>query len=61
MNENTGGNVGDITSEVEMVEKLQNQEIYLTICPEPQDEHHESRETIAFLKEKARYSRKSLS
>ena len=27
---NTGGNVGDITSEVEMVEKLQNQEICLT-------------------------------
>ena len=42
---------GDITSEVEMVEKLQNQEICLTICPEHQDEHHESRETIAFLKE----------
>ena len=42
-----------ITSEVEMVEKLQNQEICLTICPEHQDEHHESRETIiAFLKEK---------
>jgi hypothetical protein len=36
-----------------MVEKLQNQEICLTICPEHQDEHHESRETIiAFLKEK---------
>ena len=52
MNENTGGNVGDITSEVEMVEKLQNQEICLTIRPEHQDEHHESRETIAFLKEK---------
>ena len=29
MNENIGGNVGDITSEVEMVEKLQNQEIRL--------------------------------
>ncbi len=43
MNENTGGNVGDITSEVEMVESLQNQEIYLTICLEHQDEHHESR------------------
>ena len=40
MNENTGGNVGDITSEVEMVEKLQNQEICLTIRPEHQDEHH---------------------
>ena len=40
MNENTGGNVGDITSEVEMVEKLQNQEICLTILPEHQDEHH---------------------
>ena len=52
MNENTGGNVGDIASEVEMVEKLQNQEIYLTIRPEHQDEHHKSRETIAFLKEK---------
>ena len=52
INENTGGNVGDITSEVEMVEKLQNQEICLTIRPEHQDEHHESRETIAFLKEK---------
>ena len=48
MNENIGGNVADITSEGEMVEKLQNQETYLTICPE----HHESRETIAFLKEK---------
>jgi hypothetical protein len=35
-----------------MVEKLQNQEICLTIRPEHQDEHHESRETIAFLKEK---------
>jgi hypothetical protein len=46
MNENTGGNLGDITSEVEMVEKLQNQEIYLTICPEHQKEHYESRETI---------------
>ena len=44
--------LGDITSEVEMIEKLQDQEIYLTICPEHQDEHHESRETIAFLKEK---------
>ncbi len=52
MNKNTGGNVADITSEVEMVEKLQNQEICLTIRPEHQDEHHESRETIAFLKEK---------
>ena len=52
MNENTGENVGGITSEVEMVEKLQNQEICLTIRPEHQDEHHESRETIAFLKEK---------
>ena len=41
-----------ITSEVEMVEKLQNQEICLTIRPEHQDEHHESREAIAFLKEK---------
>ncbi len=30
----------------------QNQEFYLTIRPEHQDEHHESRETIAFLKEK---------
>ena len=38
MNENIGGNVADITSEVEMVEKLQNQEIYLTIRPEHQDE-----------------------
>ena len=36
-----------------MVEKLQNQEICcLTVRPEHQDEHHESRETIAFLKEK---------
>ncbi len=35
-----------------MVEKLQKQEICLTICPEHQDEYHESRETIAFLKEK---------
>ena len=52
MNENTGGNVADITSEVEMVEKLQNQEICLTIRPEHQDDHHESRETIAFLIEK---------
>jgi hypothetical protein len=33
----TGGNVGDITSEVEMVEKLQNQEICLTFRPEHQD------------------------
>ena len=40
-----------ITSEEEMVEKLQNQEICLTIGPEHQDEHHESRETIAFLKQ----------
>jgi hypothetical protein len=31
---------------------LQNQEICLTIRPEHQDEHHESIETIAFLKEK---------
>ena len=52
MNENTGGNVADITSEVHMVEKLQNQEIYITICPEHQDEHHESREFIEFLKDK---------
>ena len=52
MNKNIGGNVADITSEVETVEKLQNQETYLTIRPEPQDEHHESRETLAFLKEK---------
>ena len=52
MNENIGGNVADITSEVEMVEKLQNQETYLTIRPELQDDHHKSRETIAFLKEK---------
>ena len=51
VNENTGGNVADITSEVEMVEKLQNQEIYITIPPDHQDEHHESRETIALLKE----------
>jgi hypothetical protein len=51
MNENIGGNVGDITSDVEMVEMLQNQGICLTIRPEHQDEHHESRETIAFLKE----------
>ena len=51
MNENIGGNVADNTSEVEMVENLQNQETYLTIRPEHQDEHHESRETIAFLKE----------
>ena len=51
MNENIGGNVADISSEVEMVEKLQNQETYLTIRPEYQDEHPESRETIAFLKE----------
>jgi hypothetical protein len=28
MNENIGGNVADNTSEVEMVEKLQNQETY---------------------------------
>jgi hypothetical protein len=34
MNENTGGNMGDITSEVEMVEKLQNQEISLSIRPD---------------------------
>ena len=39
-----------------MVEKLHNQEIHLTICPEHQDEQYEGRETIAFLKE--RYSRK---
>ena len=52
MNENIGGNVEDISSEVEMVEKLQNQETYLTIHPEHQHEHHKSRETIAFLKEK---------
>jgi hypothetical protein len=52
MNENIGGNVADITSEVQMVEKLQNQEIYITIRPEHQDEHHESRENIEFLKEK---------
>jgi len=51
MNENTGGNVTDNTSEVEMVEKLQNKETSLTIRPEHQDEHHESRNTIAFLKE----------
>ena len=51
MNENIGGNVADNTSEVEMVEKLQNQETYLTIRPEHQHEHHKSRETIAFLKE----------
>ena len=50
MNENIGGNVADNTSEVEMVEKLQNQETYLTIRPEHRDEHHESRKTIAFLK-----------
>ena len=36
-----------------MVEKLHNQETYLTrIRPEHQHEHHKSRETIAFLKEK---------
>ena len=52
INENTGRNVEDITSEEEMVEKLQNQEIYLTSCLVHQDEHHESRENIAFLKEK---------
>ena len=52
MNENIGGNLADITSEVEMVEKLQNQEICLTFRPEHQDEHPESREAIAFLKEK---------
>ena len=34
-----------------MVEKLQNQETYLTIRPEHQDEHQKSRDTIAFLKE----------
>ena len=51
MNENIGGNVGDITSEVEMDEKLQNQETYLTIRPKHQHEHHESRETIVFPKE----------
>jgi hypothetical protein len=34
-----------------MVEKLQNQETYLTIRQEHHDEHHESRETIALLKE----------
>ena len=50
MNENTSGNVGVITSEVEMVEKLQNQEICLTFRPEHQDEHPESIEAIAFLK-----------
>jgi hypothetical protein len=38
MNENIGGNVADITSDVEMVEMLQNQETYLTIRPEHQDE-----------------------
>jgi hypothetical protein len=31
MNENTGGNVGNITSEVEMVEKLHNQEICISL------------------------------
>jgi hypothetical protein len=51
MNESLGGNVADNTSEVEMVEKLQNQETYLIIRPEHQHEHHKSRETIAFLKE----------
>ena len=44
--------MGDITSEVEMVEKLQNQEIYITIRPDHQAEHQESRENIEFLKEK---------
>ena len=53
MTENIGRNVAGITSEVEMVEKSQNQEICLVaIRPEHQDDHHESRETIAFLKEK---------
>ena len=55
MNESIGGNVADNTSEVEMVEKLQNQETYLTIRPGHQDKHHESRETIALLKEKQYY------
>ena len=40
MNENIGRNVADITSEVEIVEKSQNQETYLTIRPEHQDYHH---------------------
>jgi hypothetical protein len=35
-----------------MVEKLQNPDICLTIRPEHQDDYHESRENIAFLKEK---------
>jgi hypothetical protein len=51
MNENIGGNVADNTSKVEMVEKLQKQETYLTIRPEHQDEHNERKQTIAFLKE----------
>jgi hypothetical protein len=49
MNENTSRNVGDITSEVERVEKLHDQEFILTICPEHQDENHKSRSNFAFL------------
>ena len=45
MNENTGGNVGDNTSEVE---KLQKQETYLTICPEHQHEHHKAEKRLHF-------------
>ncbi len=44
-----------ITSEVEMVEKLQNQEICLTIRPDHASRWtswKQSRETIAYLKEK---------
>jgi hypothetical protein len=48
MNENIGGNVADNTSEVEMVEKLQNQERYLTIRPEHQDEHHKAEKKLHF-------------
>ena len=49
--------MGDITSEVEMVEKLHNKEIFLPI-PEHLDEHHESRAISAFLQK--RYSKQSL-
>ena len=44
--------MGDITFEVEMVEKMHNQEIYLTFCPEHQNDQHESRAISAFLQKK---------
>ena len=46
MNENTGGNVGDIPSEVEIVEKLKNQEICLIFRPEHQDKQMFKKKSI---------------